>query len=64
MYIEFIEIILVSNHISRKYAGQGSYDFRSFSFSEKIGFTKMHRDEINQGIRTIELWQLKYYNLK
>jgi len=50
--------------ISRKYAGQGSYDFSSFSFSEKIGFIKIHRDEINQGIRTIELWQLKYYNLK
>jgi hypothetical protein len=50
--------------ISRKYAGQGSYDFSSFSFSEKIGFTKIHCDEINQGIRTIELWQLQYYNLK
>jgi len=50
--------------INRKYVGQGSYDFSSFSFSEKIGFTKIHRDEINQGIRTIELWQLKYYNLK
>lgn len=50
--------------ISRKYAGQGSYDFDDFWFSPKIGFIKIHRDEINQGIRTKELWQLKYYNLK
>jgi hypothetical protein len=50
--------------ISRKYAGQGSYDFDNFWFTERIGFVKIHRDEINQGIRTNELWQLKYYNLK
>jgi len=50
--------------ISRKYSGQGTYDFDNFWFEERIGFIKIHRDEIIQGIRTNELWQLKYYNLK
>ena len=50
--------------IHRDYIGQQSYYHNDFWFSPQIGFLKKYRDEINQGIRTIELWQLKYYNLK
>ncbi len=49
--------------IHRDYIGQQAYYHNDYWFSQKIGFVKFYKNEINQGIQTIELWQLKSYNL-
>ena len=50
--------------IHRDYVGQQVYYQNDYGFAPKIGFVRFYRNEINQGIQTRELWQLKYYNLK
>lgn len=50
--------------IRRKYIGQQTYYHTNYWFSPQIGFVKVHRDEINQGLRTNEIWTLKSYQLK
>ena len=50
--------------IHRGYIGQQTYYQNDYWFSPKIGILKKYRNEVNQGIRTNELWQLNYYNLK
>lgn len=50
--------------IRRKYIGQQTYYHTNYWFSPQIGFVKIHRDEINQGLQTNELWTLKSYQLK
>lgn len=50
--------------IHRDYIGQQTYYHDNYWFSPNIGFVKIHFDEINQGIRRNEYWELKYYNLK
>ncbi len=50
--------------IRRKYIGQQAYYHTSYWFSSKIGFVKIYKDEINQGLKTNEIWNLKSYQLK